>query len=138
MATTKAKTSSAKGIAPESPLIEWVVSGIGLILVGATVGYMLFAAFTKDHSPPDIQVDLISVVPLRQGYLAQFRATNHGDQSASGVQITGVHGEGPGAEESEAMIDFLPAQSEKRGGLFFSREPSPASLSMRASGYQEP
>jgi uncharacterized protein (TIGR02588 family) len=78
------------------------------------------------------------VIPVRQGYLAQFRAINHGEQSANDVHIMGVHGEGSSVEESQAVVDFLPADSERRGGLFFKHEPSPASLSLRASGYQEP
>ena len=140
MATKKGQTSSSNGkpAGAEIPAAEWIASGIGLLLVGATIGYLVYASLAKKELPPDVQVEVLSVVPLRQGFLAQFRATNHGDQAASDVHITGVHGGGSDAEESQAVIDFLPAQSEKNGGLFFTPEPSRESLSIRASGYQEP
>jgi uncharacterized protein (TIGR02588 family) len=117
---------------------EWIASGIGLLLVGSTVGYLAWSAVVKEESPPDIQVEVLSVVPLRQGYLAQFRATNHGGQAANDVNIHGVLGKGPEAEESEAVVDFLPGGSEKGGGLFFSRQATPEEISVRAVGYQEP
>jgi uncharacterized protein (TIGR02588 family) len=139
---SKAKASSsrtkAKAVAPEIPLAEWIVSGIGLLMVGTTVGYLVYASLTKEDSPPDVAVEVLSVVPLRQGYLAKFLARNLGEQGANDVHIMGIHGSGSTAEESEAVIDFLPGKSERRGGLFFSSEPSPKSLSLRASGYQEP
>lgn len=120
------------------PLAEWIVSAIGLLLVGATVGYMGYAALTLEDSPPDIQVEVLSVQPLRHGYLARFRATNHGGQPANEVTIQGEHGEGENREESQAVVDFLPAGSEKSGGLFFSRQPLPDGVTVRATGYQEP
>lgn len=137
---TKAKSSSSdsKSAASDVPLAEWIAGGIGFVLVGFTVGYLLYAALTQEDRPPDIQVEVVSVVPVRAGYLAQFRATNHGDQSANDVHIIGIHGKGPDSEETEAVIDILPGHSQKSGGLFFSREPAPASLTVRASGYRDP
>lgn len=122
----------------EIPPAEWIASGIGLLLVAGTVGYMGYAALTKKDNPPDIQVEVLSVQPLRQGYLAQFRATNHGDQAAHEVHIIGTLGQGLEAEESDATLDFLPAGSEKTGGLFFRTEPLKEKLSVRAAGYQGP
>lgn len=137
---TEAKSSSAKAKTDTSaiPLAEWIASGIGLLLVGVTVGYMAYSAVTQDDSPPDVQVEVMSIVPLRQGYLARFRATNHGSQPANDVHIIGSHGQGEQEEESEAVVDFLPAGSEADGGLFFSRQPAKEELRVRASGYQEP
>lgn len=120
------------------PLAEWIVSAIGLLLVGATVGYMGYAALTLEDSPPDIQVEILSVQPVNNGFLARFRATNHGAQPANEVTIVGEHGEGAEHEESQAVVDFLPAGSEKGGGLFFLRQPAPEGVTVRATGYQEP
>lgn len=136
---SKAKRKAlAKAAVSEIPLAEWIASGIGLLLVAGTVGYMGYAALTKEDRPPDIQVEVLSVQPLRQGYLAQFRATNHGDQAAHDVHIIGTQGQGNEAEESDATLDFLPAGSEKTGGLFFTQQPVMERLSVRAAGYQGP
>lgn len=137
------KTQAA---APEIPIAEWIASGLGFLLVAGTVGYMAHAAVTKEDRPPDIRVEITSVERVGQGYLARFRAMNHGDLAANDVHILGQHREGGDAgagaggvvEESDATLDFLPAQCEKSGGLFFTREPVRERLSVRAAGYQEP
>lgn len=137
-ASKEKRKALAKAAVSEIPLAEWIASGIGLLLVAGTVGYLGYAALTKEDRPPDIQVEVLSVQPLRQGYLAQFRAINHGDQAAHDVHIIGTQGQGNEAEDSDATLDFLPAGSEKTGGLFFTREPVKENLSVRAAGYQGP
>lgn len=132
------RKARARAAVSDIPLAEWLVSGLGLLLVLATAGYMGYAALTKKDSPPDIQVELLSFQPQRQGFLAAFRAVNHGDQAAHEVHIIGQMGEGDAAELSDATLDFLPARSEKQGGLFFTRQPLKEALSLRASGYQAP
>jgi uncharacterized protein (TIGR02588 family) len=137
----KRQTSSSQrkpAAAPEIPLAEWIAGGIGLLLVTFTVGFMLYSALTRGDAPPDVRVELLSVTPVSDGFVAKFRAANHGDHAASQVHIFGAHGEGSAREESEAVLDFLAAHSHKGGGLFFRREPSRDTLSLRATGYQEP
>ncbi|MEN3940383.1 hypothetical protein WJU23_03745 [Prosthecobacter sp. SYSU 5D2] len=138
MAAHQKSPSKARTDTSQIPLAEWIVSAFGLLLVAATVGYMGYAALTLEDSPPDIQVEIVSVLSLRDGYLAQFRAINHGGQAANDVNIHGEHGQGPDKEESQAVVDFLPAGSEKGGGLFFRRQPAPDGVTVRATGYQEP
>jgi uncharacterized protein (TIGR02588 family) len=41
-------------------------------------------------------------------------------------------------ETSQATIDYLPQRSERRGGLFFTRNPEGLDLNLRAEGYSEP
>ncbi|TDU64348.1 uncharacterized protein (TIGR02588 family) [Prosthecobacter fusiformis] len=139
MATPQKNSSNATAnAAPEIPLAEWIASGVGLLLVAATVGYLAYAAATQEDGPPDIRVEVLAVQPLRHGYVAQFRAINEGQQAASDVHITGVLGQGAESEESAAVLDFLPAGSEKGGGLFFTRDPSASPLTLRATGFQKP
>ena len=138
MAAQQKSSSKAKPDSSQIPLAEWIVSAIGLLLVGATVGYLGYAALTVEDSPPDIQVEIVAVLPLREGYLARFSAINHGGLPANEVTILGEHGLGAEREASQAVVDFLPAGSEKGGGLFFRRQPAQESIKVRATGYQEP
>ncbi len=138
MASSSSSKTDKKPGAGEIPLAEWIVSGIGLVLVGGVIGYLGYAAVTHTDSPPDIRVDVVSIVPVQQGYLAQFRATNQGGEAANDVHILGTLAQGPAAETSEATLDFLPARSETSGGLFFSAKPTAENLTLRATGYQEP
>jgi uncharacterized protein (TIGR02588 family) len=135
---TSAKPGKPSTAPPEIPLAEWIAGFIGLLLVGFAVGYMFYSALTGGDRPPDIQVELVSVTPVREGFVARFRATNHGDEPANAVQITGTQGEGADQETSEAVLDFLPAHSHKGGGLFFRRQPAASTLTLRATGYEEP
>ena len=120
------------------PLAEWIVGGIGLCIVLATVGYLLLNALGGDRSPPNIHVQVESITPLRNGFLVQFLAQNDGSQTASEVTIEGTHSAGDENEESSATLDFLPPRSKRRGGLLFQRDPRGTNLALRASGYREP
>ncbi len=140
MATSHPGSSASANPVKSSgiPLAEWIASSIGLVLVLFVVCYMLYAAAGREQGPPEVHVEVLSIAPLSRGYLARFVATNRGQQAASEIHIVGVNGTGPDAESSEARIDLLPPHSQKTGGLFFTRPPSAATLSLRASGYQDP
>jgi len=142
-AKTKRPSASAKTTPktpPEIPLAEWVVSVIGMLLVGFTLGYLVYAAVTRENRPPDIHVELLSITPQRDGSLVRFRATNRGDASANDVQILGTHRESESAEpqESQAALDFLPGRSQRTGGLLFPRPVTAPALQLHAAGYQDP
>ena len=64
------------------------------------------------------------------GYLVRLHAVNEGGSTAEGVVIEGVLRRGmEKAETSHTTLDFLPARSEKRGGLFFTLDPRTIGLS---------
>ena len=39
---------------------------------------------------------------------------------------------------SEAVLDYVPAGSDREGGLWFSRDPRAGQLTLRAKGYADP
>ena len=41
-------------------------------------------------------------------------------------------------ETSETTIDYVPAEGEQRGGLYFRQDPRRLRLKLRAHGYREP
>jgi uncharacterized protein (TIGR02588 family) len=41
-------------------------------------------------------------------------------------------------ESSAAVLDYVPGESVRRGGLFFSTDPRVHRLTLRAHGYQQP
>jgi uncharacterized protein (TIGR02588 family) len=121
------------------PATEWVVAAIGAALVAGTIGYLVYLASVRDATPPDIRVVEDGVVALQGGWLVRFRAANAGGQAAAQLLVEGEL-EGPQGpiETSEATVDYLPARSERKGGLIFSRDPRRHALRLRAKGFVQP
>lgn len=120
-----------------SPL-EWVVAGLGLILVLGAVGFMLFKTFTNSDAPPTVQLRILDVTASSGGYLVLVEAHNSGDEAAAELGIEGtIERGGETVETSATTFDFLPSDSVREGGLFFSQDPR-GSLTLRVLGYREP
>jgi uncharacterized protein (TIGR02588 family) len=121
-----------------SPL-EWVIAGLSGLLLAATLAYMVIFAFSEQETPPAVTLSVATVTTTPGGYLVVFRADNAGGAAAAGLQVSGELREGGAVvETSQATIDYLPQRSERRGGLFFTRNPEDLALSLRAEGYSEP
>jgi uncharacterized protein (TIGR02588 family) len=121
------------------PIWEWIVAGIGFMLVASVIGFLFYEAIAGSQLPPDVKLSVDSVVQTRNGYLAKITAINEGGMTAAGVVIEGELRRGTElVERSWTTIDYLPPRSEQRGGLFFTRDPRHFELQVRPSGYVEP
>lgn len=121
----------------DTPLIEWIVAGIGVGVIISVISWLLLQA-QRPVTPPSIDVVAERTVPVPSGFLVQFVARNVGTSSAQNVTIEGTLGDGAAVESARTMIDHVPGDSEVRGGLFFRVDPRSARLRLRAVGYQEP
>ena len=121
------------------PIWEWIVAAVGLVLVAGVIGFLLYEAFSGERLPPDVKLSVKSVVQTRNGFLVRITAVNEGGMTAEGVIIEGELRSGSEVlERSRTTIDYLPPGSEKRGGLFFTRDPRRFELQVRPLGYEEP
>jgi uncharacterized protein (TIGR02588 family) len=121
------------------PMLEWIVGGIGALLVGGTIAFLVYHALARDWTPPDVRVIEQRVLDLQDGYLVQFRAYNQGGSAAAQLTIEGeLVGPDGRTETSEAVLDYVPARSSREGGLWFSGDPRVGQLTLRATGYAEP
>ncbi|WP_300573406.1 TIGR02588 family protein [Phenylobacterium sp.] len=121
-----------------SPL-EWLVAGVGALLVVFTVGYMVQFALTRPEGPPAVVLEVTGVSRASTGYLVSFTATNTGLSTGAGIVVTGeLSSGGARIEASEMTLDYLPQDSERQGGLFFTQDPAAHELVLRAQGYAEP
>jgi len=124
MAKTKAKP----------PLLEWIASALGLLLIFGVMGVVARDAFNGSAAmAPDISIAATRVRQAGAGFLLEFEARNLSPVTAA--QVT-IEGKLPDGETSMATIDYVPGRSTRRGGLFFSRDPRGAEL--RALGFQDP
>jgi uncharacterized protein (TIGR02588 family) len=118
----------------QPPLLEWIASAMGLVLILAVMGVIARDAFNGSAGlAPDIQVAATGVRQSEAGFLVEFEARNLAPITAAQVAIEGKL---PGGETSTATIDYVPGRSVRRGGLLFSADPR--GLELRALGYQNP
>ena len=123
----------------EVPPLQWAIAGVGLLLVAGALGLLLYKAIWTEVSPPEVTVRVLSIVQVQNGYLVRFHAVNQGGSTAEGVVIEGELRRGmERAETSHTTLEYLPAHSERRGGLFFTQDPRQFDFQVRAFGYEEP
>jgi uncharacterized protein (TIGR02588 family) len=139
-ALAQARSASQKQQEKEAiPIWEWIVAGVGLVLVSGVIGFLLYEAFTGSRLPPDVKVSVESVVQTGNGFLVRITAVNEGGTTAEGVIVEAELRSGTEpVERSRTTIDYLPPRSEKKAGLFFTRDPRQLDLQVRSLGYEEP
>ena len=119
-----------------TPVWEWIIAAVGLILVVVAIGTTVYRAMTEESTPPKLEVVIDSISPNGDGYLVRFTVKNTGNQTAAAVAV-----EGKLKDESEtgtATLTYVPSNSERRGGLFFTKNPQQFDLQIRVTGYEEP
>ena len=128
-----------QGNIKDAPLWMWGIGLLGLVLVLGSIGFMLYQAAAGDSSPPDVTVRVGSILPIRNGFLGEFRAINEGGSTAEGLTVEGELRKGTeSVETSNTTIEYVPSHSEREGGLFFRSDPRQYELRLRATGYEKP
>ncbi len=118
---------------------EWVVAGIGLLLVLGTIGYTAYYGLTTEAKVPGVTVEPVGIERIAGAYVARFRARNGTSRTAAALQITGELRQGSAViETSRATLDYLPPFSEREGGLIFQVDPAGYELRVLPKGYTEP
>ncbi|MGI8639900.1 MAG: TIGR02588 family protein [Pyrinomonadaceae bacterium] len=123
----------------KTPVWEWIVAAVGLILVVGSLGLTLYRAVIEESTPPILAISVEEIVPTPNGYLVKFRVKNTGNQTAAALTIEGELKRGAeSVETSTASLAYAPANSEREGGLFFTKNPNEFELNIRALGYEKP
>jgi uncharacterized protein (TIGR02588 family) len=124
----------------EKNWLEWVVFGVGLILVVSTLAYLVYDGATSADTPPDIEVRLGEPRPGGPGFLVPVTVVNRGGQTAGGVSVEVVleAAGSPEPERGEFTLAFLPRGGTREGWVAFRSDPRAGRLTARASGYEKP
>jgi len=121
------------------PPWEWAFGIAGLVLVVATVVFLGYEAVARHRAPPDITVRAEPAIAVSGGYLVPISAMNRGDLAAANVKVQGdLKSDSGTVETSEMTFQYLPARSERKGGLFFAQDPRRLKVVVSARGYEEP
>jgi uncharacterized protein (TIGR02588 family) len=123
-----------------TPPLEWLASGIGLVLTLGMLGLIGWQAYQgMEAPPPTISVAAERIVQTDNGFVVEVTARNRSPATAAAVESEGALKQGDQTvATSKAVLDYVPGNSERRGGLFFKEDPRPYQLELRPLGYAEP
>jgi uncharacterized protein (TIGR02588 family) len=122
------------------PWWMWGIAGIGACLVLGVLGYTAYEGATTGSTPPSVVLHIEDVQHQKSGgYLVRVRAVNEGGSTAAELKVEGaLRRDGRTVEVSDTTFDYVPANSYRRGGLFFRQDPRSAEIELRAVGYSDP
>jgi uncharacterized protein (TIGR02588 family) len=125
--------------APTTSVSEWIVASVSAAMVLGMLAFLVYDGLRSPRTPAAITVETDSIQAAGPGYLVLFRARNGGRTTAAHVVVEGVLETGSGqVETSETTLDYVPAEGEQRGGLYFRQDPRRYTLRLRSHGFREP
>jgi uncharacterized protein (TIGR02588 family) len=118
---------------------EWVLAGAGLLLLLASVGYLLYYQWRSDDAPPDPAIEVVAIHQQQGRFLVRVRVRNRSHATAAALRVSGELRQGEAVvERSETEFPYLAAESSHEGGLFFTHDPRTLRLELAAESYQVP
>ncbi|HEU4828886.1 MAG TPA: hypothetical protein VFT04_06805 [Gemmatimonadales bacterium] len=120
------------------PLVEKVIGALSAIVVLGLMAFLAARALGNDGAPPDIVVEMRGVTQSGAGWLVEVEVTNLGSTAASNLEVEGEMPAAGGTERRSVLLDYVPAQSSRRAGLFFTGDPRTRPITLRAVGYRSP
>jgi uncharacterized protein (TIGR02588 family) len=140
----KAKTSDRKGQGEVvrqagTSTLEWVLAGVGCLVLASAILYLLVSAFTEEDGPAQIVVRPLGVTAMQEKFVVAFEAENLAGLSVGAVTVAGeLLDGGEPVEENTVTLDYLPRNSVRSGALIFRRDPARYNLVLTATSYAEP
>jgi uncharacterized protein (TIGR02588 family) len=124
---------------PAKNWLEWTVFGVGLVLVLATLGFLIRESLTASGGPPEVVARLGSPRASAGGFMVPVEVANVGKGTAEDVKVTVVL-ELPRSEPEEAELDiaFLPRGSRRDGWVTFRSDPAGGTLRLGPVAFEVP
>lgn len=121
------------------PFWEWVVAGIGAVLLVATLAFLGHQALQPREEAPVPAVTVLGIEQQAAGFVVRLKVRNEARTTAADLRVAGVlRQDGRELERSDTEFQFVPGRSSREGGLFFTRDPRRHALEVRAESYQKP
>ena len=121
------------------PFWEWVMAGIGLLLLIASLTYFGYHALVEETQTPEPLVEVWGVEKQGDRFVVLLRATNRSRSAAADVKVeASLERDGQVVEQGETEFQYLPGESSREGGLFFSRNPAEFEVKVKAKSFRQP
>jgi uncharacterized protein (TIGR02588 family) len=130
--------SPKKARGPRKNWLEWLVFAASLGIIATIVGFLVHGAFTRDDTPPRLEVYLGEPRSERGLFIVPVVVQNQGPRPASGVRIEVVVTVGQASEQAGFELSYAPGGSTRRGEVAFSLDPRKGSLRARPPGFELP
>lgn len=117
---------------PPPALLEWVMGGLGLLIVLAVLGVIVSEA-KGPRAPAAPEARLVDARPVASGWVAEVEVANPGDATAAAVEVEGRLG----VDTASATLDYLPAHGRETVFLTFPADPRGA-VQLTVPGWSEP
>ena len=118
--------------------LEWTVFALGLVLVLATLGYLIREVVTTGSRPPELVVSLGAPRSVTRGFQVPVTVVNRGDEVAEGVSVTITLATKTEREEAVLNLTFVPHQSKREGWVTFRGDPGTGDLQVGPVVYASP
>jgi len=139
MATAQAKRPAARRAQASTPLIEWILGGIGVGLLLACIAFLVHEGLTDGEQPGAITASVVDIRPAGDQHVVLVRIHNSGSQTLSNVRVSAYLLDGDReVERATTMLDYVPGKSTEEGGFYFQHDPRELRIEIRPEGFQKP
>ena len=135
MTTTKGKIHSE---AHKGHWIEWITGILSAALVAALIGWIGYEALTYTPEEPNFMLEVTGTAKAASGWSLAFTIDNKSNTTASAVVVEGTLTGSESTQTSDVTFDYVPAQSQASGALFFDENPAKGKTTIRVVGYTDP
>ncbi|MCZ2857311.1 hypothetical protein [Blastococcus sp. VKM Ac-2987] len=116
---------------------EYVLGGLGGLLVLLLVAFLGYEAVAVREGGPDLAVEITAVEPAGAGYEVWLRVRNDGGTTAETVQLGGrLTRGGRLVEQASATVAYVPPESVRDAVLVFASDPRDGVLAVGPEGYR--
>ena len=124
MADRKTPPKAVEPVA--TPVLQWAMAILGGAVTAGIIGVVIWEAL-QPATPTALSARIISVDVTASGHVAVIKVENHGDDTASAIDIEGVLGE----DTATATIDYVPGHGHAEAYLRFDADPGAASVTVK-------
>ncbi|MGO1164918.1 TIGR02588 family protein [Brucella sp. C7-11G] len=118
--------------------LEWVVGGIGTVLVTALFVWIGRDIYRYEVQEPQFDIKIMSINSMNEVYRVAFDIRNTSLSTAAQVHVRGDLSSSSVTESSDITFDYVASESHETGVLFFKTNPSSGTLTIHVVGYTEP
>jgi uncharacterized protein (TIGR02588 family) len=119
--------------------VEWATGGACTMLVIAIFIWIAWDIYRYQPSDPSFQINIQSTSSSIDGYRVKFEVVNTSLTTASQVHIRGdIFRNSAILESSDLTFDYIGAEANETGVVFFRVNPAENTLDLKVVGYVEP